>query len=156
MEKILSVITVVSLMAVIFSFSSTNRNSNADEIEEINTVIDNFQTAYTSQSTTDLRRLFYANSVIAWDSKGGERQAVYSLEQWLQGTQEDVFDSNQWLSDELTDRDITVMRNIAYCVCEYTYRDEDGTQRGFDVFTFLRMRGTWKILSLQWTGDAVE
>lgn len=130
--------------------------SRANELDELNELMDNFEAAYSGERLNDVRQLFHSEAVIAHDSTNGERQSVYSLEDWLQGTQEDVFGMNEYISDVLSNREIVVFRNIAYATCDYTYRDDDGTQRGIDIFTFLKMRDRWRIISLQWTGDVVE
>ena len=144
------------LLAFVVIFSgSMGEKSSADEIEEVDQLIDDFQTAYSNQEVSTLRTLFFGDAVIAYDFENGERQRVHSLEDWLSGTQENVFDVNESISDNLTNREIEVFRNIAYVVCDYRYEDDDEIGIGVDIFTAMKMRGTWKILSLQFTGDEV-
>lgn len=152
-DKLWLAIPVLVLLGAVF-FTGTNiDNSPADDIEELDTLIDNFQEAYSSKNLTGLRGLFFADAVVAYDFDHGETQRVHSLEDWLQGTQESVFEVNDYISDVLTNREIEVFRNIGYAICDYRYVDDDEIGTGIDIFTFMKKRGTWKILSLQFTGD---
>lgn len=130
-----------------------NNPSPADDIEEINDLLDDFEEAYSNEHLNDLRLLFFSDAVIAMDGEEGTRQTICSLEEWLTATQEDTFAMNEYISDTLSDREITVYRNIAYAVCNYTYIDDTNIGRGVDVFTFMKMRDRWRIVSLQFTGD---
>jgi ketosteroid isomerase-like protein len=125
------------------------------EIAEVNAVIDGFQKCYSNKDIKGVRDLFYAEAVIAWDVDQGAQIKVVSAEEWLQFTEKDVFTKSKPISDILTDRDITVHRNIAYAVYNYTYTDSEEKYQGIDVITLLKMRGRWRILSLQWTGDPI-
>jgi hypothetical protein len=126
------------------------------ESGEVNTVIDAFQRCYSGKDIKGVRDLFYAEAIIAWDVDDGSKTQVVSAEEWLQFTEKDVFTKSQPIADILTDRDITVHRNIAYAVYNYTYTDSSEKYQGIDVITLLKMRGRWRILSLQWTGDPVQ
>jgi ketosteroid isomerase-like protein len=143
------------LMIFFCDFCPKNEPSPADEIDEVSAVIDDFQTAYSNKQQNDLRNLFYAEAVIAYDFEEGQTQRIFKLEDWLQGTQEVTFNMNEHISDQLTNRDISVFRNIAYAVCDYTYTDDNEIGRGVDVLTLMKMRNRWRIVSLVFTGDQV-
>jgi len=130
-----------------------NDRALADDTEDVNEVIDNFEIAYSNERLDDLRQLFFAEAVIAIDTSAGDIQRVYGLENWLSNTQEYTFARNEFISDELTNREIQVFRNIAYVVCDYRYEDDNNVGIGVDVFTMMKMRDRWRILSLQFTGD---
>jgi len=142
-------------MVLVFSIPQGPKKNTADDIDAINTVIDRFQEAYSNERQNDLRQLFFAESVIAYDQSDGRIQGIANLEDWLQSTQEQVFDLNTGVSDTLSDREIQVYGNIAYVVCSYVYRDDTKRHEGTDIFTLMKMRDRWRILSLQWTGGAV-
>ena len=146
---------ILALLVLVASIPPGERKSPADDIEAINTVIDRFQEAYSNERQNDLRQLFFAESVIAYDQEEGMIQGVAGLEDWLHATQEQVFDVNTGVSDTLSDREIQVYGNIAYVVCSYVYRDDLKRHEGTDIFTLMKMRDRWRILSLQWTGGAV-
>jgi len=147
---------ITALIVIILGVDYGIDKSRSSEFIEIEDVIDKFQEAYSGKQVNDIRQLFYADAVIAYDSGHGEKQNVFSLEEWLQGTEDEVFAKNDYISDVLSNREVVVLRNIAYATCDYTYKDDDGTQKGVDVITFLKMRDRWRILSLQWTGDKIE
>jgi ketosteroid isomerase-like protein len=130
--------------------------SPSTDIDDVSAVLDEFQDAYSNKRTHDLRELFYSEGVVAFDLDEGERQMVIGLDEWLQSTDEQIFQLNRHISDSLTDREVVVMRNIAYVVCSYTYIDDTHRAQGFDVFTLVKTHDKWRIVSLQWTGDKVE
>jgi len=142
-------------MVFLMAPGTDDLNTTDDEIDELNTLLDEFEDAYSNERQNDLRNLFFADAVIAYDFDGGDTQRIHCLEDWLQGTQEHTFDTNESISDELDNREIVVFRNIAYAVCDYTYRDDTKTGVGVDIFTFMKMRDRWRIISLQFTGDEV-
>jgi hypothetical protein len=146
-------VPVLSLALVLSLVSVGADPSPADEIEELNALLDEFEYNYSNERLNDLRLLFCSNAVIATDFSQGTVQRVYSLEDWLRGTQEGAFDSNEHISDVLSDREIEVYRNLAYAVCDYTYIDDTQIGRGVDIFTFIKMRDRWRIVSLQYTGE---
>jgi len=146
-------VSITALLTLIFTIGTIYEGARADDVEEIDALIDQFQDAYSSKDASGLRALFYADAVIAMDSTGGERQTVISLDEWIVDTRENVFEENEHISDVLSNREIQVFRNIGYAVCDYNYRSDTKTAQGVDVLTFLKKRGSWKIVSLQWTGD---
>ena len=146
-------VLMLSILLIFAGFSTGLTPAPADDIDEINEVLDNFEDAYSNEQLNDLRLLFFAEAVIAMDGEQGTRQYVYGLEDWLAGTQEQTFALNEYISDSLTDREINVYRNIAYVVCDYTFIDDDEIGQGVDIFTLVKMRDRWRIVSLQFTGD---
>jgi hypothetical protein len=153
-EALITLFCIASVMGMAFSVGRIQEDkAKADSIDEVNTVIDNFQTAYCAKNIDDLRPLFFAESVVAYDFAQGTVQGVFGLEEWLEGTKDDVFDVNTRISDSLTHRDIQVFANIAYVVCNYEYIDDEDHHVGVDIFTLMKMHDHWRILSLQWTGE---
>ncbi len=154
-EKIWLVIPLLLVLAYVgFASPATDSDkAQADDIEEVNAVLDAFEDAYSNEQLNDLRQLFFAEAVIAFDVAGGDNQRVYNLENWLESTQEYTFDTNDYISDQLTNREVQVFRNIAYVVCDYRYEDENNLGLGVDIFTLMKMRNRWRILSLQFTGE---
>jgi hypothetical protein len=153
-EYLWILVPVIALIAVSIGFDRTNPMPvSADDLADVNTLIDDFQSAYSNEQTEALRQLFFAEAVVAYDYDSGESQRVHTLSDWIEGTQDNVFQMNTSISDTLSNREIQVFRNIAYVVCDYTYIDDDEIGRGVDIFTCMKMRGTWRILSLQFTGD---
>ncbi len=149
-------ISLLIMAAVVGLVGNQQVLSRADDIEEINELIDDFQEAYSNKQVSELRPLFLSNAVIACDGSEGTRQRSFTVDDWLQMTQENVFDENDYISDVLSNREIEVYRNIAYAVCDYNYNNDNINGRGVDILTFIRMRDRWRIVSLQWTGDEVE
>jgi len=146
-------VPVLSLVLVLGILNRRAAPSPADDIEELNALLDEFEYNYSNERLNDLRLLFCSNAVIATDFSQGTIQRVYGLEDWLRGTQEGAFDANEHISDVLSDREIQVYRNIAYAVCDYTYIDDREIGRGVDIFTFIKIRDRWRIVSLQYTGE---
>jgi len=150
-------IAIIALTALMLTISGSRSEASAhDDIDRINALLDEFEDTYSNKRVNDVRQLFYANSVIAIDLDGGQNQRVVGLEDWLQATEQTIFKLNENISDRLTNREIVVLRNIAYVVCNYTYIDDTHKAQGMDVFTLLKTRDRWRIVSLQWTGDTVE
>ena len=148
-------ICLIGLLTMVFAIENTRQPTTADEIDEINSLIDDFQDTYSAKDASGLRQLFFADAVIAMDGVEGTRQTVISLDEWIIDTQENVFEENDRISDVLSNREIHVFRNIAYAVCDYNYSNDSKSGRGVDIITFLKKRDRWKIVSLQWTGDEV-
>lgn len=146
-------IPVLGLLIFISFGALTVDTSTADDIDEIDALIDDFQEAYSNKEIAALRNLFCNDAVVATDFQNGETQRVHSIEDWLQGTRDNTFENNDNISDTLSNRQIEVYRNIAYAVCDYRYVSDTEIGIGIDIFTFLKMRGDWKIISLQYTGD---
>ncbi len=152
---ILAPFILISVVILVANAGNAPAPTPADDVEDLNQLLDDFEEAYSNEQLYELRQLFYAEAVVAYDFQEGTRQRVHAIDEWLRLTQENTFDVHENISDELTDREIQVYRNIAYAVCDYTYRDETKVGRGVDIFTFLKMRDRWKILSLQFTGEEV-
>lgn len=152
-NKLLLSLPILAVIAFLIIAFLPSKTSATDEIDELNSLIDKFQEAYSGKDGVTLRTLFFSNAVIAYDFDDGETQRVHSVSDWISGTEESTFADNEFLSDTLTNRQIEVYRNIAYAVCDYRYVSDTEIGVGNDIFTFLKMRGTWKIISLQYTGD---
>jgi len=156
-EIIWVAVPIVALALAIFAWGTpVEEPSVANDLDDINAVIDSFEDAYSNEQLNDLRNLFFAEAVIAYDCEEGRTQRVHELEDWLAGTQEVTFDLNEFISDTLSNREITVFRNIAYVVCDYEYLDDNEVGIGIDIFTLMKMRNRWRILSLQFTGDQAQ
>jgi ketosteroid isomerase-like protein len=148
-------ITIIMLATTGVGVTWGAKEEMKGDIAAVNAVIDAFQKCYSNKDIKGVRELFYAEAVIAWDVDQGSKTQVVSGEEWLQFSEKEVFTKSEPISDILTDRDITVHRNIAYAVYNYKYTDSQEQYVGIDVITLLKMRGRWRILSLQWTGDPV-
>ena len=144
---------LLALIALALLTGWPEKSSATDDIDDLNALIDNFQEAYSNKDSLTLRSLFFSNAIVAYDFEGGELQRTHSRSDWLQGTEENTFADNQYISDNLTNRQIETFRNIAYAVCDYRYESDTEIGTGKDIFTFLKMRGEWKIVSLQYTGE---
>lgn len=151
-----AVTAVLVLCTTIILLGPQSVKSQANDIEEIDALLDEFEEVYSGKRTYDLRLLFFSDAVIAVDLEEGERQTIYDLNEWLEKTDEEIFQFNEFISDSLTNREIVVLRNIAYATCNYTYIDETHRSQGIDIFTFMKMHDRWRIVSLQWTGDRVD
>jgi len=154
-DRIWIAMPMILLASLIFiaGYQSGTDPTPADDIDDINEVLDNFEDSYSNERLNELRMLFFSEAVIAMDGEAGTSQHVIGLEDWLSATQENTFSMNEYISDTLSDREITVYRNIAYAVCNYTYIDDSEIGRGVDIFTFMKMRNRWRIVSLVFTGD---
>ena len=152
-DRFWALVIIAALAILVFSINYTGQKRKADDIKDVDKLIDSFQTAYSNKQANELRNLFHSGGVVAYDGDQGKSQRVFGVEDWIQGTDKNVFQIHKEISDRLTDRQIVVLRNIAYAVCNYTYTDETKTGKGTDVLTFIKIHDTWKILSLQWTGD---
>ena len=154
-DRIWIAVPIILLAALIFiaGYQAGDNRTPADDIDEINEVMDNFEDYYSNERLNELRLLFHSEAVIAMDGEEGTSQHVIGLEDWLTATQENTFAMNERISDTLSDREITVYRNIAYAICNYTYIDDEEIGRGVDIFTFVKMRNRWRIVSLVFTGD---
>ncbi len=152
-ETAIAAAIVLSLLMLVAAIDSARIPSPANDLDELNALLDEFEDAYSGKRVNDLRQLFFADAVIAYDLDEGQTTEVRSLEAFLQSTSEHVFQLNENISDTLTDREIVVYRNIAYAICDYSYVSDNKTARGIDIFTFFKQRDRWRILSLQWTGD---
>ncbi len=151
-----AVTAVLVLCTIFFMPGPQSVKSQTNDIEEIDALLDEFEEVYSGKRTNDLRLLFFSDAVIAVDLEEGESQTIYELNEWLEKTDENIFQLNDFISDSLTNREIVVLRNIAYATCNYTYIDETHRSQGIDIFTFMKMHDRWRIVSLQWTGDQVE
>ncbi|MFH1514727.1 MAG: nuclear transport factor 2 family protein [bacterium] len=162
MKNINSILTVSLLAAImIFAFSTVpdfgTRNAFAvDDIEAVNTVIDEFQAAYSAKNLGDVQKLFHYNAVVGIDYDNHTSQDIMIVSDWAKITRE-IFKSKLEISDKLTNRKIDVYRDsMATVVCDYNYRDNSNHQAGIDVFTLMKIKGRWKIISLIFSGDGVK
>lgn len=148
---------VFFLFCAVFLCGYFAGNASAeDDIDAVNKVIDEFQTAYSSKNITDVQNLFHHKAVVGIDFYSNKDQKIMSLLEWLNSTKE-IFRERSTISDKLTDRDINVYRGaLATVVCNYDYRDGVSHQAGVDVFTLMKIRGKWKIISLIFSGDDVK
>ena len=142
-----------AFLGAVYAAGTGIERAKADDINEIDALIDTFQETYSAKDASGLRALFYADAVVAMDATDGEEQSIVSLDEWIINTRDYVFEENDHISDVLSNREIHVFRNIGYAVCDYNYQSDNKTAQGVDVLTFCKKRGTWKIVSLQWTGD---
>ena len=128
----------------------------ADDIDSVNKVIDEFQEAYSSKEIQDVQNLFHYKAIVGIDFYINKDQKIMTLLEWLDGTKE-IFKERGTISDKLTDREINVHRGaLATVVCDYDYRDGVSHQSGVDIFTLMKIKGSWKIVSLVFSGDDVK
>ena len=139
-DRLWALVIIGTLAILVFSINYTGQKRKADDIKDVDKLIDSFQEAYSNKQANELRNLFHSGGVVAYDANQGQTQKVYGVEDWIQGTDKYVFQIHKTISDRLTDRDIVVYRNIAYAVCSYTYTDETKVGKGTDVITFIKMR----------------
>ena len=154
------IIPLFAVLAALLVTATTTRSAPVsvtdDEIDAVNRVIDDFQTAYCAKKTTDIQNLFHYKAVVGIDFHENSEQEIYTLVEWIDATR-DVFKGKPWVSDKLTNREIEVFENsMATVVCDYDYRDPGNHQSGVDIFTLMKIRGKWKIISLIFSGDSVR
>ncbi len=152
---VLFVMAGFMLGCIIPSATESGSAIAADETDAVNAVIDEFQEAYSSKKMIDVQNLFHYHAVIGIDFDNHTKQDIMSLSEWAQSTKE-MFKEELWISDKLTNRIIEIHRSsMATVVCDYDYRDPTSHQAGVDVFTLMKIRGKWKIISLVFSGDGV-
>lgn len=152
----LSICACLAVSGIVAARSELKGDDSSSDVQLINKVIDDFQEAYSNKQADKLRTLFCSEAVIGYDQNEGREQGVISIDEWIQYTKENTFRLHEKISDRLTNREITVFRNIAYAVCDYTYTDYKVTYKGIDVITFMKIKNRWRIVSLQWTGEQVK
>ena len=151
---------IILAIAMIFACSSgSNLGTPAyavDDIDAVNAVIDAFQTAYSARNIGDVQVLFHYNAVVGIDYDNHTSQDIMIMPDWAKSTR-DVFESRLHITDKLTNRKIDVYRDsMATVVCDYDYRDPISHQVGIDIFTLMKIKGKWKIISLIFSGDGAE
>lgn len=152
---VLFFLTGITLGCIIPSATESGNAIAADETDAVNAVIDQFQDAYSSKTMADVQNLFHYNAVIGIDFDNHTKQDIMRLSEWVQSTKE-MFKEEMWISDKLTNRKIEIHRSsMATVVCDYDYQDSTSHQTGVDVFTLMKIRGKWKIISLIFSGDGV-
>lgn len=122
------------------------------EAAQIDELITKFQTSYSKKRFTDLRACFHPKANVAVDFAGGTMQSTFTINEWILA-QEDFLKDYPEVSDVLSNREITVYRNIGTAVCDYDYRGGSVHQTGQDIFMFTKFSGEWKIVSLAFYGD---
>ena len=109
---------------------------------------------YSARKITDVQNLFHYRAVVGIDFDVHTKQDIMSLSEWVKDTKE-MFKEEMFVSDQLTNRRIEIHRNsMATVVCDYDYRDSTNHQTGVDIFTLMKIRGKWKIISLIYSGDS--
>lgn len=152
---ILFCIVGITLGCVLPSGNETGNAIAADEIDAVNDVIEKFQDSYTARNETEVRNLFHYKAVVGIDFDNNTKQDIMSLTDWIIETK-DMFKREKFISDQLTNRKIEIHRNsMATVVCDYDYRDSVNHQAGVDIFTLMKIRGEWKIISLIFSGDSI-
>jgi hypothetical protein len=156
----LILISVVVVALILACVMLTQKPSQAavsdDDVAAVDKVIDDFQTAYTAMKLTDVQKLFHYKAVVGIDFNSNKSQEIMTLTEWLDSTR-DVFKGKPWVSDKLTNRQIDVLENsMATVVCDYDYKDPGHHQVGVDIFTLMKIRGQWKIVSLIFSGDSTK
>ncbi|MCD6217419.1 nuclear transport factor 2 family protein [bacterium] len=152
---ILFVMVGFMLGCIIPSATESGSAIAADETDAVDAVIDEFQEAYSSKKMTDVQNLFHYRAVIGIDFDNHTKQDIMSLAEWVKETKE-MFKEEIFISDKLTNRKIEIHRSsMATVVCDYDYRDSTNHQTGVDIFSLMKIRGKWKIISLIFSGDSV-
>ncbi|MEO7994741.1 MAG: nuclear transport factor 2 family protein [bacterium] len=121
----------------------------------LNTLIDKFQTSYSTKDYAALRTCFHPKANVAIDYLGGTVQSSSLINDWIKDTENILKDKSQ-VSDVLSNREFTVYRNIATVVADYDYRSGLDHQVGQDVFTCIKFNGEWKIFCLVFYGDPAK
>ena len=156
-----SLSVILLAIAILFFFSAVpdigTRNAFAgDDIDAVNAVIDDFQTAYSAKNIGDVQKLFHYNAVVGIDFANHTSQKIMIVSDWAKETR-DTFKGKLYISDKLTNRKIDIYRDsMATVVCDYDYRDPSTHQAGIDIFTLMKIKGKWKIISLIFSGDGVK
>lgn len=147
----------VLFLAGFYSLESGLRIARAaDDIDAVNKVIDDFQESYSAEKIEDFQTLFHHKAVIGIDFDSHADQTLMTLVEWTTGTKE-MFSERNRVSDKLTEREINIYRgSLATVVCNYDYRDNVSHQTGMDVFTLMKIKGKWRIVSLIFSGDDVK
>jgi hypothetical protein len=128
----------------------------ADDIDSVDKVIDKFQEAYSSKNIQEVQDLFHYKAIVGIDFYSNTEQKIMTVNEWASATKE-VFKDHHQISDKLTNRQIDVHRgSLATVVCDYDYKDIASHQVGVDIFTLMKIKGKWKIVSLIFSGDAAK
>jgi len=127
----------------------------AGELQAINALIDTFQTSYSQKNYAALRGTFHPKANVGIDYAGSTVQSTYRIDEWITATEQLLKDKRS-VSDILSNRDITVYRNLATVVADYNYRADGEHQAGQDIMILVKMGGQWKIFSLVFYGDPVR
>jgi hypothetical protein len=156
----LIIICLISAIAITAGGMLSQQPSYAvdkdDDVTAVNKLIDDFQTAYTAMKISDVQKLFHYKAVVGIDFNSNKSQEIMTLTEWLDSTRE-VFKGKPWVSDKLTNRQIEVLeKSMATVVCNYDYKDPGHHQVGVDIFTLMKIRGQWKIVSLIFSGDSTK
>ena len=154
------IVCLISALAITAGVMLSQQPSQAvdkdDDVTAVNKVIDDFQTAYTAMKIPDVQKLFHYKAVVGIDFNSNKSQEIMTLTEWLDSTR-DVFKGKPWVSDKLTNRQIEVLeKSMATVVCNYDYKDPGHHQIGVDIFTLMKIRGQWKIVSLIFSGDSTK
>lgn len=137
------------------SGSPTNAAPQSGEIAAINALIDRFQSSYSRKDYQALRATFHPKANIAIDYNHSMTQSSYRLDEWITAT-EHLLKDKRSVSDVLSNREITVYRNLATVVADYDYRADGEHQAGQDIMILVKFGGDWKIFSLVFYGDPVK
>jgi len=126
----------------------------SEEIDEdvlaVDRFIDAFQQRYTARDLKGVSQLFLDTSDVIVDFDG--RLTFYTIEDWLEMTSR-VFKIHKGISDRLTEREITVHGEIAVVVCRYDFSSSEEHSHGHDIFSLVRTRDGWRIVSLMYSGQ---
>lgn len=152
-------IPVIFILVLVICYTAINSGSRthaSNDIEAVNQVIENFQNAYSARDIGGVQELFHHKAVVGIQFESNPRPDIMTLSEWIKETRE-IFESRIWISDELTNRDINIYRGtMATVVCDYEYKDPVSHQAGIDIFTLMKFRGEWKIVSLVFSGEYVK
>lgn len=153
------ILTVVLLVVTILGCSLGGGAATPEpadgELASINALIDEFQSAYSAKDMPRLRATFHTKANVAIDFNNSTVQSSYRIDEWIPATQE-LLKNKRSVSDILSNREITVYRNIATVVADYNYRADGEHQAGQDIMIVTKLGGSWKIFSLTFYGDVVK
>ncbi len=122
------------------------------DIASVNAFIDEFQDRYTAQDIEGVGKLFMKDGAVVVDYEG--KISSYTTREWLERTA-NIFKRGDKISDRLTERDITVYRNIAVVKCRFDFASSWEKSYGHDIFSLVRHDDRWLIVSLTYSGDSL-
>ena len=123
---------------------------DSEDVKSANRFLDSFQEAYSNMDIAGVSELFMENGAVVTDFEGRIRR--YTSEGWLEMTGS-IFKNSSRMKDRLTEREITVYRNIAVVNCRYDFDSPSEHSTGYDIFSLVRHEDSWLIVPLIYSDD---
>jgi hypothetical protein len=155
-KRIFLVCVISTILVCTALLSRQNNAMAADDATMVDQVIDKFQTEYSAKNLPGVQTLFHPQAIVGIQFGNESKPDIMTVGEWAQATKS-VFKERAWVSDKLTNREISIHRGkMASVTCDYDYKDPSSHQAGTDIFTLIKVRNDWKIVSLVFTGDYVK